>query len=95
MQSSITLKEPQMAAFSSVKPLEFLILHKGMLFLVLFLLAYMRNYPLWPLRYPNTPGIWSKEQMEAWKPIVKAVHDKGGVFFCQIWHVGRVSTYGI
>ncbi|XP_039121670.1 putative 12-oxophytodienoate reductase 11 [Dioscorea cayenensis subsp. rotundata] len=43
--------------------------------------------------YPNTPGIWSKEQMEAWKPIVKAVHDKGGVFFCQIWHVGRVSTY--
>ncbi|KAJ0975047.1 hypothetical protein J5N97_017012 [Dioscorea zingiberensis] len=34
------------------------------------------------------------EQVEAWKPIVKAVHDKGGVFFCQIWHVGRVSTYG-
>ncbi|KAJ0975039.1 hypothetical protein J5N97_017004 [Dioscorea zingiberensis] len=44
--------------------------------------------------YPNTPGIWTKEQVEAWKPIVKAVHDKGGVFFCQIWHVGRVSTYG-
>lgn len=41
--------------------------------------------------YPHTPGIWTQEQMEAWKPIVKAVHDKGGVFFCQIWHVGRVS----
>ncbi|KAK8969935.1 putative 12-oxophytodienoate reductase 4 [Platanthera guangdongensis] len=43
--------------------------------------------------YPSTPGIWTKEQIEAWKPIVKAVHDKGGIFFCQIWHVGRVSNY--
>ncbi|MCL7034891.1 hypothetical protein MKW94_021655 [Papaver nudicaule] len=44
--------------------------------------------------FPGTPGIWTKEQVEAWKPIVQAVHDKGGLFFCQIWHVGRVSTYG-
>ncbi|KAJ4717539.1 12-oxophytodienoate reductase [Melia azedarach] len=44
--------------------------------------------------YPNTPGIWNKEQVEAWKPIVNAVHEKGGIFFCQLWHVGRVSTYG-
>ncbi|PWA60788.1 Aldolase-type TIM barrel [Artemisia annua] len=43
--------------------------------------------------YPETPGIWTKEHVEAWKPIVKAVHDKGGIFFCQIWHVGRVSNY--
>ncbi|KAK4476814.1 hypothetical protein RD792_015974 [Penstemon davidsonii] len=43
--------------------------------------------------YPHTPGIWTKEQVEAWKPIVDAVHKKGGIFFCQIWHVGRVSTY--
>ncbi|KAL5702306.1 12-oxophytodienoate reductase [Ranunculus cassubicifolius] len=42
--------------------------------------------------YPNTPGIWTKEQVEAWKPIVDAVHAKGATFFCQIWHVGRVST---
>ncbi|THU45778.1 hypothetical protein C4D60_Mb02t21570 [Musa balbisiana] len=41
--------------------------------------------------YPDTPGVWTREQVEAWKPIVDAVHDKGGVFFCQIWHVGRVS----
>ncbi|KAK9995040.1 hypothetical protein SO802_024743 [Lithocarpus litseifolius] len=41
--------------------------------------------------YPDTPGIWTKEQVEAWKPIVDAVHAKGGIFFCQIWHVGRVS----
>ncbi|KAL0401739.1 UNVERIFIED_CONTAM: 12-oxophytodienoate reductase 1 [Sesamum latifolium] len=43
--------------------------------------------------YPHTPGIWRKDQMEAWKPIVKAVHEKGGVFFCQLWHAGRVSNY--
>nr|GLL32639.1 putative 12-oxophytodienoate reductase 11 [Ipomoea trifida] len=42
--------------------------------------------------YPDTPGIWTKEQVEAWKPIVDAVHAKGGIFFCQIWHVGRVSS---
>lgn len=41
--------------------------------------------------YPCTPGIYSEEQVTAWKPIVQAVHDKGAVFFCQIWHVGRAS----
>ncbi|KAL5728281.1 12-oxophytodienoate reductase [Ranunculus cassubicifolius] len=39
--------------------------------------------------YPDTPGIWTTEQVEAW-----AVHAKGGIFFCQIWHVGRVSNFG-
>ncbi|KAK2425694.1 12-oxophytodienoate reductase 1 [Trifolium repens] len=42
--------------------------------------------------YPNTPGIWTNEQVEAWKPIVDAVHAKGATFFCQIWHCGRVSN---
>ncbi|GFQ00595.1 putative 12-oxophytodienoate reductase 4 [Phtheirospermum japonicum] len=45
-------------------------------------------------RYPYTPGIWTKEQIEAWKPIVDAVHAKGAIFFCQIWHAGRVSNKG-
>ncbi|CAL9138730.1 unnamed protein product [Musa acuminata var. zebrina] len=44
--------------------------------------------------YPDTPGVWTREQVEAWKPIVDAVHAKGGVFFCQLWHVGRVSNTG-
>jgi hypothetical protein len=47
-----------------------------------------------PPRYPHTPGIWSQEQVEAWKPIVKAVHDKGAHFYCQIWHCGRASHQG-
>ncbi|KAF6176755.1 hypothetical protein GIB67_031566 [Kingdonia uniflora] len=45
-------------------------------------------------RYQYTPGIWTKEQVEAWIPIVDVVHAKGGTFFCQIWHVGRVSNSG-
>ncbi|VAH12225.1 unnamed protein product [Triticum turgidum subsp. durum] len=43
--------------------------------------------------YTDTPGIWTAEHVEAWKPIVAAVHAKGALFFCQIWHVGRVSTF--
>jgi 2,4-dienoyl-CoA reductase-like NADH-dependent reductase (Old Yellow Enzyme family) len=41
--------------------------------------------------YPNTPGIWSDEQVEGWKKITSAVHAKGGRIFLQLWHVGRVS----
>lgn len=41
--------------------------------------------------YPNTPGIWSDEQVEGWKQITAAVHAKGGKIIMQLWHVGRVS----
>jgi 2,4-dienoyl-CoA reductase-like NADH-dependent reductase (Old Yellow Enzyme family) len=41
--------------------------------------------------YAATPGIWSDEQVEAWKPVTKAVHDAGGRIFSQLWHVGRIS----
>ena len=41
--------------------------------------------------YMNSPGIYTTEQIEAWKHITKAVHEKGGVIFLQLWHVGRVS----
>jgi 12-oxophytodienoic acid reductase len=34
--------------------------------------------------FPHAPGIWTKEQVEAWKLVVQAVHDKGGIFFCQL-----------
>ncbi|MED6171708.1 12-oxophytodienoate reductase 1, variant 2 [Stylosanthes scabra] len=53
-----------------------------------FLSFHMISYYL--CRYPNIPGIWTKEQVQAWKPIVDAVHAKGAIFFCQIAHVGRV-----
>ena len=38
-------------------------------------------------------GIWVPEQVGAWRPVVDAVHAKGALIFCQIWHVGRVSTF--
>jgi len=42
------------------------------------------------LGWPYAPGIWTIEQMEAWKPITDAVHEAGGRIFCQLWHMGRV-----
>ncbi|OQV24667.1 putative 12-oxophytodienoate reductase 11 [Hypsibius exemplaris] len=41
--------------------------------------------------YFRTPGIYTDDQIEAWKPVTKAVRDRGAFFFLQLWHVGRVS----
>ncbi len=41
--------------------------------------------------YYRTPGIYSEAQVEAWKRVTDAVHEKGGKIFAQLWHVGRVS----
>ena len=41
--------------------------------------------------YADVPGIWSEEQVAAWKPVTAAVHAAGGSIFMQLWHVGRVS----
>eukprot|EP00249_Psilotum_nudum_P011563 c23243_g1_i2 orf=218-1429(+) len=41
--------------------------------------------------FPHSPGIFTVEQLEAWKQVVDAVHGKGGIIFCQLWHVGRAS----
>ena len=44
--------------------------------------------------YHGAPGVWGSEQVEGWKPVVRAVKDKGGVFFCQLVHCGRASHPG-
>jgi len=41
--------------------------------------------------YQDTPGIYSPEQVEAWRKVTDRVHERGGKIFIQIWHVGRVS----
>ena len=41
--------------------------------------------------YPDTPGIWSNEQVAGWKKITEAVQAAGGRMLLQLWHVGRVS----
>lgn len=40
---------------------------------------------------PFTPGIYTIEQIDAWKKVTQAVHDKGGVIYAQLWHTGRVG----
>ncbi|MBT1705268.1 alkene reductase [Chryseosolibacter indicus] len=40
---------------------------------------------------PLTPGIFTDEQIEAWKKVTQAVHDKGGIIIAQLWHTGRVG----
>lgn len=37
------------------------------------------------------PGIFTPAQIEAWKKIVRAVHDAGGRIALQLWHGGRVA----
>ncbi len=42
------------------------------------------------LGWPGAPGLWSEEQVTAWRPIVQAVHDAGGRIVAQLWHMGRI-----
>lgn len=41
--------------------------------------------------YPRIPGIYTPEQMEAWKPVPRAVHERGAKIFMQLMHTGRIS----
>jgi 2,4-dienoyl-CoA reductase-like NADH-dependent reductase (Old Yellow Enzyme family) len=41
--------------------------------------------------YPDTPGLWSDDQVRGWSAITQAVHEAGGRIFAQLWHVGRIS----
>jgi len=41
--------------------------------------------------YPNTPGIFTPEQIVGWRTVTDSVHQKGGKIFAQLWHTGRVA----
>jgi len=41
--------------------------------------------------YAWTPGIETAAQVEGWKLVTDAVHEKGGRIVLQMWHVGRIS----
>ncbi|KAI7849778.1 hypothetical protein BDC45DRAFT_593302 [Circinella umbellata] len=41
--------------------------------------------------YPCVPGIYNQEQIEGWKKVTSAVHEKGGLIYLQVWHVGRAA----
>ena len=44
--------------------------------------------------YPNTPGIWSAEQVAGWKRVTDAVHAEGGKIAPQLWHCGGMRRAG-
>jgi len=41
--------------------------------------------------WPNSPGIYTDQQAEAWRVVVDAIHAKGTPVFMQFWHCGRAS----
>lgn len=41
--------------------------------------------------YMASPGIYTQEQIAAWKEVTEAVHKKGGTFFIQLMHAGRMN----
>lgn len=43
----------------------------------------------------HVPGIWNDEQVKRWQVVTKAVHDKGGLIVCQLWHMGMRRTYAL
>ncbi|MFN5787913.1 MAG: alkene reductase [Bacteroidota bacterium] len=40
---------------------------------------------------PLTPGIYTQEQVNAWKKVTQEVHEKDGIIIAQLWHTGRVG----
>ncbi|MEP3589815.1 MAG: alkene reductase [Marinobacter sp.] len=43
--------------------------------------------------YCRTPGIYSSEQIAAWRKVTDAVHAAGGCIVLQLMHCGRVATH--
>jgi NADPH2 dehydrogenase len=41
--------------------------------------------------YTYVPGVWSEEQIQAWKEITDAVHAKGSYIYAQLWALGRTT----
>ncbi|KAJ7871888.1 hypothetical protein B0H14DRAFT_3860580 [Mycena olivaceomarginata] len=41
--------------------------------------------------YAHIPGIWSADQIAAWKTVTAAVHAKGSFIFLQLWALGRTA----
>ncbi len=39
----------------------------------------------------HAPGIYTADQIAAWKRVTDAVHAKGSFIFCQLWALGRVA----
>ncbi|KAI0818994.1 NADH:flavin oxidoreductase/NADH oxidase [Irpex lacteus] len=45
--------------------------------------------------FGNAPGIWSKEQVSAWKQVVDAVHERGSFIYVQLAAIGRAALLDV
>jgi len=45
--------------------------------------------------FSNVPGIWSQEQIHAWREVADCVHEKGSFIFLQLWATGRSAEPGM
>ncbi|KAJ6495328.1 hypothetical protein C8R45DRAFT_1052826 [Mycena sanguinolenta] len=43
----------------------------------------------------HAPGIWSDDQIAAWKKITDAVHAKGAYMYLQLWALGRTAELDV
>src|SRR5690606_36067132 len=43
------------------------------------------------LGYPRIPGVFSEDQIEAWKKVTSNVHEQGSKIFLQLMHTGRIG----
>ncbi len=46
------------------------------------------------LGYENMPGLFNETQVQAWKRVTYAVHNKGSKIFVQLLHTGRIAHPG-
>lgn len=41
--------------------------------------------------YARVPGLYTEQQVDGWKKVTDAVHQKGGKIFAQLMHTGRIG----
>ena len=42
--------------------------------------------------WAGAAAIYEREHVEGWKKVTKSVHEAGGAIYCQLWHMGRVTS---
>jgi NADPH2 dehydrogenase len=45
----------------------------------------------WAAGIGNVPGIYNQDQIDAWKKVTDAVHEKGSFIYLQLWALGRAA----
>lgn len=42
--------------------------------------------------YANVPGIWSQQQIDGWRKVTDAVHERKSFIYLQLWALGRAAS---